>query len=243
MKTQWSNNIRLIVQMCAVLVVTLLVGKVQAGGNADPVLSKLMVDQLEFRDGSGQYPLVLEAQAWVGMDVNKLWLKADLERAEGQTHEAEVQVLYSRAVTPYWDFQFGLRKDFQPTPSRSWAVIGLQGLAPYFFEVDSALFIGDSGHTALRLSAEYELLFTQRLVLTPELEINLYGQDDADTGTGSGLSDVAFGLRLRYEVRREFAPYVGVNWSKAFGSSADFARAEGAGVDELQWVVGVRAWF
>jgi len=139
--------------------------------------------------------------------------------------------------------QFGLRQDFQPSPSRSWVVFGFQGLAPYFFEVDTALFIGESGRTALRLEAEYELLFTQRLILTPEVEINFYGQNDRDLGLGSGLSDLEAGLRLRYEVRREFAPYIGVNWNKSFGNTADFARDEGEDTDDFQWVIGLRAWF
>ena len=166
-----------------------------------------------------------------------------MKRANGATIESELQALFSQAVAPYWDFQVGLRKDFLPTPNRNWAVIGFQGLAPYFFEIDAALFIGKGGRTALRLAAEYELLFTQRFILTPEIEMNLYSQNDAVRGIGSGLSDIQTGLRLRYEIRREFAPYVGVNWSKKFGNSADFARTEGEDIDDLQWVIGIRAWF
>jgi len=116
-------------------------------------------------------------------------------------------------------------------------------LAPYFFELDTALFIGESGRTAFRVQAEYELMFTQKLILTPEVEINFYGQNDVDLEIGSGLSDIEAGLRLRYEVRREFAPYIGVNWNKRFGNSADFSRSSGKSVDDFQWVVGVRAWF
>ena len=214
-----------------------------AGGKDDPVLGKVLIDQLEVRDADGNNPLVLDGQGWIGKDLQKLWFKAEVERVDSETEEAELQALYSQAIAPFWDVQVGLRQDFQPTPSRSWAVIGLQGLAPYFFEIDTALFIGESGRTALRLEAEYELLFTQRLILTPEIEINIYGQNDADLGVGSGLSDIEAGLRLRYEVRREFAPYIGVNWNKSFGNSADFARSEGEDTDDLQWVIGVRAWF
>ena len=123
------------------------------------------------------------------------------------------------------------------------AEIGLQGLAPYYFEIDSAFFIAENGHTALRLDMEYELLFTQRLILTPEIEVNFYGQNDAEFGTGSGLSNIETGLRLRYEIRREFAPYIGVNWSKSFGNTAGFSRDEGEDVEDLQWVIGVRVWF
>jgi len=214
-----------------------------AGGKDDPVLGTVLIDQLEVRDGGENNPLVLGGQGWIGRDLQKLWFKAEVERADGETEEAELQALYSQAIAPFWDVQVGLRQDFQPTPSRSWAVIGLQGLAPYSFEVDAALFVDDSNHTAFRLEAEYELLFTQRLILSPEIEVNLYGQNDADLGIGSGLSDVEAGLRLRYEIRREFAPYIGVNWSKSFGNSADFARSKGEKTNDVQWVIGVRAWF
>jgi len=233
----------------SVFTVSLLLGSASSAladameGMADPLLTKVMIDQFEVRDADGSNPVVLEGQAWLGQDLHKLWLKLDLEHADSQTEEAELQALYSQAIAPYWDMQIGLRQDFQPTPSRSWGVFGFQGLAPYFFEVDTALFIGESGRTALRFEAEYELLFTQRLILTPEIKANFYGQNDADVGIGSGLSDVEAGLRLRYEIRREFAPYLGVNWHKSYGNTADFIRQEGQGTDDLQWVIGLRAWF
>lgn len=218
-------------------------GLLHAGGGDDPLLSKVMLDQLEIRDVEGDNLLVLAGQAWIGKDLHKLWLKTELERVDNETEEAELQALYSQAVSTYWDFQVGVRHDYQPTPSRSWAVIGFQGLAPYFFEIDTALFIGESGRTALRLEAEYEMLFTQRLVLSPEIEVNFYGQNDVETGVGSGLSDVQMGLRLRYEIRREFAPYIGVNWVKKYGNSADFASSAGQDVEDTQLVIGLRAWF
>ncbi len=214
-----------------------------AGGKDDPLLGKVMIDQLEVRDADEHNLLVLDGQGWFGKDLQKLWFKAEVERKDSETEEAELQVLYSQAIAPFWDVQVGVRQDFQPTPSRTWAVIGLQGLAPYFFEIDTTLFIGESGRTALRLEAEYELLFTQRLILTPEVEVNLYGHNDADLGVGSGLSDIEAGLRLRYEIRREFAPYIGVNWNKSFSNTADFARSAGEKTDDVQWVIGVRAWF
>jgi len=175
--------------------------------------------------------------------LRKLWFKTEGERVAGSTDEAEVQFLYSKAIASYWEFQVGVRHDFEPSPSQSWAVIGVQGLAPYFFETDIALFIGDSGRTALRFESEYELLLTQRLILTPEIEVNFYGQDDVDIGLGSGLSDLELGLRLRYEIRRELAPYIGVNWSKLFGTTKDFARSAGESTSEAQLVIGIRVWF
>jgi len=220
-------------------------GNVQAGAEDDPLLTKFMFDQLEIRDADQDNPYVLSGQFWAGYDLEKLWMKTEFESVNGETEEAELQALYSKAVAPYWDFQAGLRRDFSvdSLPGRNWAVIGFLGLAPYYFEVDTALFVGESGDTAFRFEAEYELLLTQQLILTPEIEVNLYGQDDPIIRTGSGLSDVELGLRLRYEFRREIAPYIGFNWSKKFGNSADFARQDNMDVSESQFVIGVRAWF
>lgn len=229
-----------------VFTISLLLGHVSpalADGKDDPLLTKVLIDQFEKRNTDGSDPLVLDGQAWIGRDLQKLWLKTEIERVDNETEEAELQALYSHAIAPYWDLQLGLRQDFQPSPSRSWAVFGFQGLAPYFFEVDTALFIGESGRTALRLEAEYQLLFTQKLILTPDVKVNFYGQNDKDLSIGSGLSDVEAGLRLRYEIRREFAPYIGVNWNKSFGNTADFARDQGEDTDDHQWVIGLRAWF
>ncbi len=139
--------------------------------------------------------------------------------------------------------KIGARHDFNPSPSRSWAVFGIKGLAPYFFDIDAAAFIGESGRVALRFEAEYELLITQRLILTPEIEVNLYGENDPDVGIGSGLSDIEAGIRLRYEIRRQFAPYIGVNWSRLFGNTADFANIAGRDTSEAQLEIGLRAWF
>ena len=214
-----------------------------ADAGDDPVLTKVMLDQLEVRDVGSDNANVWDGQGWIGKDLTKLWIKSEGERTSGKTDEAELQLLYSKAVAKYWDFQVGVRHDFRPSPGRSWAAIGFQGLAPYFFKIDTALFIGESGRTALRLEAEYELLFTQRLILTPEIEVNLYGQNDLDTGAGSGLSDLEAGLRLRYEIRREFAPYIGVNWLRLFGNTAEFARAAGESTSEAQFTVGIHAWF
>src|SRR5699024_7834914 len=124
-----------------------------------------------------------------------------------------------------------------------WATFGIQGLAPYWFEVQATAYAGPSGRTAARLGVSYELLFTQRLILEPELEANLYGKDDPARGIGSGLSDLEFGLRLRYEIRRRFAPYVGIAWTRRFGASADYARADGKPATDREWVAGLRLWF
>lgn len=208
----------------------------------DPLLAMVEIDRLELRDGDGA-PRLLEAEAWAGYDLRKLWLSTEIERAGGSTEEAEVQLGWSRAFAPFWDLRLGVRRDFDPEPERSWAMVGVKGLAPYLFEVDAALFVGGSGRTALRLEAEYELALTQRLMLVPELEINAHGDDDEATGTGAGLSDIELGLRLRYEIRRELAPFIGVSWQRRFGNSADFARDAGEAIDSTQLLVGVHAWF
>jgi len=217
---------------------------VAAGGmDDDPLIGKVMIGQLETRSTDGANPLVLEAQGWIGKDLQKLWIKADVEQVDGEIEEAELQLLYSKAITPYWDLQAGWRHDAKPTPSRDWLAVGLMGLSPYWFEVDAAFFLGKDGRTAVRLEAEYEVLFTQKLILTPEIEVNVHGKNDVAVGIGSGLSDMELGLRLRYEIKREFAPYVGINWTGKFGQTADLAKGAGEDTSDVQLVIGLRAWF
>lgn len=211
----------------------------------NPVLSKIMLDRLEVRDTKEGNLKYWEGQAWVGTDLNKLWIKSEGEVLKGSTEGADVEALYSHAVAPFWDVQAGVRRDFSVNgqPSRTWAAFALKGLAPYFFEADASAYVGGAGRTAARVKAEYELLLTQRLILMPELEFNLYGKSDPERGLGSGLSNLDLGLRLRYEIRREFAPYVGVAWTRKFGGTADLARADGQAVQDTQWLVGVRSWW
>jgi len=209
----------------------------------DPVITKVMLDQLELRNAEDGYIGVIEAHAWIGKDLNKFWLKAAIEKNGNETEDAEIQALYSHAIATYWDLQLGLRKDVKPSPNRTWSVLGIQGLAPYFFDIDAALFVGEAGRTAARVSIDYDLLFTQKLILSPEIKINAYGQTDNETGTGSGLSDINAGLRLRYELRREVAPYIGVDWNKKFGGTANFARHNNETISDTQWVLGLRVWF
>ncbi len=209
----------------------------------DPLLATVTIEQLEWRSANGDDPWVWDAEGWVGKDFHKLWFKSEGEAVDGRTESAFLEALYSRAIATYWDLQTGWRHDFEPGPSRDWFAIGFQGVAPYFFEVDATLYAGGNGTVAARLEAEYEILFTQRLILTPEVEFNAYGRDDPPRGIGSGVSDLELGLRLRYEIRRQLAPYIGINWEKKFGGTADFARAEGESSDDLQFVIGLRAWF
>ncbi|MBD2859414.1 copper resistance protein B [Spongiibacter sp. KMU-158] len=225
--------------LSALLAFTVL--QVQAMGEDDPLLVMGKLDQFEIRDTEGDNPRVLAGELWAGYDLSKLWLKLDAERVGGETEELEVQALYSRAISAFWNIQLGARFDDKPEPRRKWAVIGVQGLAPYFFDIDAALFFGEGGQVGLRLETEYEWMLTQRLVLSPDIEINLYGKNDPATEIGSGLADVEVGLRLRYEIRREFAPYIGVNWQKKYGKTADYAA--GGDIEDAQVVIGVSAWF
>ncbi len=230
-------------KILAALLVIGLSNPVFAGGADDPLVYQVMIDKLEIRGTDGSNPLVLEADAWVGYDLNKFWFKTEVERVDSDTEEAEVQFLYSRAIAPFWDLQVGWRRDIKPNPNRDFLALGFKGLAPYLFEVDAGIFIGESGQFGARLDAEYEYMFTQKWILSPEIEMNLYSKDDEAVGIGSGLSDMELGLRLRYEIRREFAPYVGVNWTGKFGQTADFARDEGEDTSDVQIVAGIRAWF
>lgn len=218
-------------------------GNANAAAADDPLLAMVRIDKLEKNVSDGDNTISWSAQAWLGHDLYKVWLTTEGERSDGETEEAEVELLYSRAFAPYWDWKLGVKKDFRPSPSREWALVGVQGLAPYYFEIDAAFYVGNGGNTAFKFEAEYELPITQKLILSPEVEISVYGQNDQATGTGSGLSEIETGLRLRYEIVREFAPYIGVNWSKKYGNTADYAEQEGKSSSERQVVVGFRAWF
>ena len=210
----------------------------------DPLLTKVMINKLEMtdKDKNGNRTTVWETDAWIGKDLNKFWLKSSGERVDGK-QETSTSALYSRAIDANWDFQVGLLHDTVPGKSRNYAEIGLKGIAPYFFETDASVAIGKNGHSKLSVSSEYEMMLTQQLVLSPEIEFTAYGKADEKMGVGSGLSSGELGLRLRYEIRREFAPYIGVNFSKKFGQTADFATAEGEGTSDTQVVMGIRAWF
>ncbi len=223
--------------------VLLLSPMAMAGMDDDPTLFSAMIDKLEYRATDGDNPVVWDADAWLGKDLNKLWFKTEGEIADGTTEDAWAELLYSRGIAPYWDVQVGWRHDFRPEPQRDWLAVGIKGLAPYWFEVDATAYARTDGSLFARLDVEYEFMITQRLILSPELEVDVFSRKDEQRGIGSGLSTAELGLRLRYEIRREFAPYIGVNWEKSFGDTADFARDEDESTSALQFVVGIRAWF
>ncbi len=203
----------------------------------------LLIDQLEAFDGKSGNGQAWEAQGWYGNDVNKFWVRTEGDRRRGKVENGDVEVFWNRNVATFWSTQLGVRHELGDGPARNWAAFGIQGLAPYWFELEATGYVGPSGRTAARLRAQYELLFTQRLILQPEFEVNLYGKSDPARRIGRGVSDAQLGLRLRYEIRRQFAPYVGVVWTRRFGDTADFARADHQVIFDRQWVAGVRIWF
>jgi copper resistance protein B len=202
----------------------------------------VVADELEWQTGSGEPGFTWESKGWVGKDRDRLWFRTEGEASEGDLESGQVQLLYGRAVWRWWDLVGGVRQDFRPGSPQTWAAIGLQGLAPYWFEVEATAYIGGSGRTLFTFETEYELLLTNRLVLQPLLEIDIHGKDDEERGAGAGLSEVETGIRLRYEVRRELAPYVGFVWHQKFYGTADYARAAGERVSGAKLALGLRWW-
>jgi len=207
----------------------------------------LFADNLEQAPGLSGRPIRLEADAWYGGSYDRLWMKVDgdaeTNRSEG---EVEVQALFSRLVAPYWDVQIGVRVDAtwgDDSRTRTHLALGLQGLAPYWFEVETTAFVSAAGDVSASLQASYDLLVTQRLVLEPEFEVRASIQGQPEWHLGSGLNDTELGLRLRYELRREFAPYVGYVWVRSFGATADLRRAAGGTSRQGSLVAGLRMWY
>ena len=204
---------------------------------------KVLVERLEARLGRGHDEWLWDAEAWYGSDTDKMWVKSEGEgEIGGAVEDAEVQVLYSRAVGPFWDLQAGARIDFEPE-TRTHLVGGLQGLAPYMLHVDAAAFLSDRGDLTARIEAEYDQKITQSLILQPRIELEAAAQDISVRGLGRGLTKIEPGVRLRYEIAPEFAPYLGIEYESKLGRTADFARAAGEDPDALRVLVGVRAWF
>jgi copper resistance protein B len=205
-------------------------------------VSKFMLDELEYTRRRGDDGYRWKGQAWFGGDINRFIVKTEGDGAK-RLEDAEVQALYSRAIGPYTNLQAGLRHDFEPNPSRTYLALSVDALAPYWFELEGAAFVGERGDVLARAEGSYDLLLTQRLALQPRAEMNFSTKSDAVRGRGDGLTDADIGLRLRYEIRREFAPYVGVSWQRRFGGTADFARAAGEGDESTNFVLGLRAWY
>lgn len=205
---------------------------------------KFLIDRLEYAAKDGRDGYAFEGEAWYGGDYDRLWTKFRGEGAAGEAIEsAEVQALWSHALDPWFNLQAGVRYDIRPKPDRAHLTVGIEGLAPYLFEVNGAMFLSDHGDITARLEAEYDQRITNRLILQPSVELNLSAQDVRVIGLGAGLSSIEAGLRLRYEVVPEFTPYVGVEYEASIGRTADFARANGEETHGAKFLVGIRAWF
>jgi copper resistance protein B len=206
----------------------------------DPFNRSVVFDELELGRSDA---LRWDANAWLGYSFDRLAVRTEGERVDGDTERAELQLLWSHAFARWWDVVAGARADFEPGSSRSWAAFGVQGLAPYRFDLEATAFVGDHGDTAARFETQYDLAVTPRLIVQPQLELNWHGQADRERRIGSGLSSMEAGLRLRYEVRREVAPYVGLVRERLFGGTADFARSAGRDPDDTSLVAGIRLRF
>jgi copper resistance protein B len=202
----------------------------------------ILGDRLEYQEDSDS--TVYDVQAWYGTTYDRFVIKAEGDIADGTLEESSTDLLWGHAFNAFFDTQLGVRLDqYDEGKDRQWLAFGVQGLAPYWFELDVTAYVGDDGRTSLSAEAEYELLLTQKLILQPRAELNLYGKNDAENGLGSGLSDLAVGLRLRYEFSRQFAPYIGVEWTDTYGDTADYRRAVGQDTSGTQFVAGLRFWF
>ena len=204
----------------------------------------ILAERLETPVGDGEEKYLWDIQGWYGGDIDKLWLKSEGEGDFGDGPDsADFQALYSRAIAPFFDVQAGIRYDVRPEPNRSHLVLGLQGLVPYVFELDMAAFFSDEGDLTGRLEVEFDLQINQRLLLQPRIELNVAAQEITELGIGSGVGSIEAGVRLRYEIRREFAPYLGIGWERKLGDTGDLARAAGEDRGGWQTVLGVRSWF
>lgn len=200
-------------------------------------------DRLEAWDGRDARGQAWDGSASVGGDIHRLWLRGSGERSAGTTTRASAELRVSRAVGPWWDLVAGLRQDFRPAPSRTRALVGVQGIAPYMFEVSAVAYLGEGGHLSAGLEAEYDLRFSNRLVLQPRMEVELNARDEPARGTGRGLSTAEAGLRLRYEISRRFAPYIGLAHERSFGATARHQQASGHAPRDTRVLAGVRVWF
>ncbi|ALU63107.1 copper resistance protein CopB [Pseudomonas syringae pv. lapsa] len=205
--------------------------------------SYFLADKLEWQDANDGSALAWDLSGWIGGDIDRLLLRSEGERTNGKTEEAEIQALWGHSISPWWDVVAGARQDFKPGAPQTWAAFGLQGQAISDLDIEATAFIGEAGQTAARLEADYDLQLTSNVVLQPTAELNFYGKNDPQRGNGSGLSTSEFGLRLRYEIIPQFAPYIGVSWDRSYGKTADYAREDDEDTQDARLVVGVRMWF
>ncbi len=221
----------------SLIVLGISIQTLQAGGADDPLRTMLLMDKFELIDND-ENSREWEGSFYIGYDIDKLYVYSQGSVTSDGLEWSQNELVYSRAIAPFWDIQAGIAYDKNDDTSKTWGEIAIAGLAPYYFEARAALLVNGDGNVGLRLEAEYEALITQKLILTPSLEADFYSKNDRKMRLGSGLSSMEAGLRLRYEFVREFAPYVGVTWEKTFGNTRDYDR-----VSETSLLIGVRFWF
>jgi copper resistance protein B len=209
------------------------------------ILAHVLFDQLEGRSNGTGSLLRWDSEGWVGTDMNRIWMKSEGSIDNSTVSDGDHELLYDRPIPRlrYFDVQAGLREDVDSGPRRAWGAVGIEGLAPYFFQFQPTLYFRGGGHLAARLSGLYDLRLTQRLVVQPELEMNFYTKQDVERRTGPGLSDLDTGIRLRYEISRKFAPYAGFAYTGKYGDSAKLARQAGETAANRSIVFGLRAWY
>ena len=209
-----------------------------AGGmDDDPLNYKVTLDALQI-EHADEKVFTWDTNAWVGYDLNKVYIYSEGEKVNGANSESENQIVWSKAIAPYWDIQYGVGYDKGEEDNKEWAILALQGMAPYFFETRTAFLLAEDGNLAIRAEAEYTALITQRLSLNPSFSLSAYSKDDITMGIGKGLSNIGININLKYEITREFAPYIGMAFSKNFGNTNDMNELE-----ETNFVTGVRIWF
>jgi copper resistance protein B len=210
---------------------------------SNPIRSFVLVERLEFQSSKEGGDAGVNALAWIGRERNRLWLRAEGSSDGGRTDEAQAHVLWGRQFARWWDLVAGIRQDFQPGDAQTWAAVGVQGLSPYWFEIELTGYAGAEGRTQARIDLDYELRLTNRWILQPRIDVSLAGKSDPERQLDAGLTMTDIGLRLRYELRRELAPYLGVMWRRKWQGTADLAEEAGESTGGPRVVAGLRAWW
>jgi len=217
------------------------------GKTDDPLLSKTMGEIELLKEGEADVA-EWEIDTWIGRDLQKFWIKTEGEYAreenESEIESAQIELLYSRTVSAYWDQQFGIRTDIEPDNGRHWLAFGYRGTAPGFWEIDANVYLGEESSAQFNVEIEKELMLTQRWVITPEFEFTANGNTNRDFEEGSGLDNVLFGVRLGYETKnRKFQPFIGVEGKQFFGATKNIRKTIGKDTNNLSVIAGIHFWF
>ncbi|HVA94002.1 MAG TPA: copper resistance protein B [Candidatus Dormibacteraeota bacterium] len=209
------------------------------------IFAHFLFNELEARSGDNGTALRWDSEGWLGTDMNRLWLKSEGSVRNGTAKDTSLEVFYDRPIPRlrYFDAQAGMREDLDSGPHRTWGAVGIEGLAPHFFQFEPTFYFRGGGHVAGRINTSYDLLITQRLIAQPNLEMNFYSKRDPQRNLGTGLTDLDTGVRLRYEIRRKFAPYIGFAYTRKFGDTATLSRQAGESVADPAFVFGIRLWY